>query len=136
MALNHSQPQPIEANEADTDTDTDTDYEYDNEIVIDKEKEKDRTSTELMPSPSNEQNKKHWDYNSIHEMAQAVEGEATDDEWYPYDHDLVDKFYEINEERGWIYENGEEIVNVVPWYKGFMNTVLENGYRLKDVRCM
>lgn len=142
VATNGNESHPlkrVEANEADTDTDTDTDTEYDTdtgyeyETVSDYEKEyeKDITSTKLMTSSTSENKKRHRDFEAIKITAQAID-EASDGE-YPYVERLVKRYFEINEERGWIGSDGEPIVDPIRWYKQYLDAELPNGYQVKDI---
>lgn len=142
MASNGIESHPIkriEANEADTDTDTEydtdtvIDTEYDNENVSDNEKEyeKDLTSTKLMPSAFSENKKRHRDFEAIDITAQAID-EASDGE-YPYVERLVKRYYEINEENGWIGSDGEPIIDTIKWYKQYLDAELPNGYQVKNI---
>lgn len=136
MAPNGNESHPlkrIETNEADTDTDIDIDTVSDNENVSDNEKEYERdiTSTKLMPSASSETKKRHRDFEAIDITAQAID-EASDGE-YPYVERLVRKYYEINEERGWIGTNGQPIEDTMKWYMQYLDAELPNGYQVKDI---
>ena len=117
------QQKRVEANEADTDTDTDT------VTVTETENEEDLTSTKLMPSASSE--KRHRDFEAIKVTAQAID-EATGGE-YPYVERLVKRYYEINEENGWIGTDGKPIIDTIRWYKQFLDIEMKNGYQVKDI---
>lgn len=138
MASNGIESHPIkriEANEADTDTDTeydtDTGYEYETVSDYEKEYEKVLTSTKLMPSAFSENKKRHRDFEAIKITAQAID-EASDGE-YPYVERLVKRYFEINEERGWIGSDGEPIVDPIRWYKQYLDAELPNGYQVKNI---
>lgn len=123
------------SNQTDTEFDTDTviDTVIDTDTVSDNENVSDTeiTSTKLMPSSSSETKKRHRDFEAINVTAQAID-EASDGE-YPYVERLVRKYYEINEERGWIGSDGEPIVDTIKWYKQYLDAELPNGYQVKDI---
>ena len=138
VATNGNPLKRVEANEADTDTDTeydtDTGYEYEpdneNDIDDDFENEKREPSTKLkMTSPSSK-NRIHKDFEVIDLMCQAISEE--DSEFF-YSEDLSERFYKINEERGWLDGSGEPIVDLVKWYKQFYFTEFPNGYTPEDL---
>lgn len=118
--------------DSDSDTELDADSDNDNDIDMDADVDSEKiiTSTKLMPSAS-ELLKRHYDFEMIDIMAQGIDEESDGD--YPYVTRLVEKFYEINEQNGWIGTNGEPIRNPAEWYKQYLDTPLENGYLIKSI---
>lgn len=85
------------------------------------------TKLNLRLNPSE---KIHKDFNDINLMCQAI---AEEDDEFNYSEEIAKRFYEINEERGWLDGIGEPIVDLVKWYKQFYYTELPNGYTVADV---
>lgn len=115
--------------ETDTDTDTDNDIENENETVTEMKE----TSTKLMTILPNEERKIHKDFDTI---SIALEAMAAENEDFPYSEELVERFYAVNEERGWLDGEGEEITDIFKWYLGFCYSKLPNGYTTEIVYLM
>lgn len=124
--------------EYDTDTVTVTEYDTDTDIetVIDNvienvsDNEKREPSTKLKNPSSSSKKKIHKDFEVIDLMCQAISEEDSD---FFYSEDLSERFYKVNEERGWLDGSGEPIVDLVKWYKQFYFTELPNGYTPAEV---
>lgn len=123
----------------DYDSDTDSDYDHDSEKEVDCEEEKESendsvndvnmqqvddtfTTTYYVPQYTRE---------FIEDMAREIEEKEGID--YPYVTRLVDKFFEINQANNWLGTDGRPIMDIVRWYKQYLDIEMPNGYQLKDV---
>lgn len=123
----------------DKDYDYDYDYDHDSEKEVDCEEEKESendsvenlnmqqvddvfTTTYYVPQYTRE---------FIEDMAREIDEKEGDD--YPYVTRLVDKFYEINQANNWLGTDGRPIMDIVRWYKQFLDYEMDNGFQMKYV---
>lgn len=112
----------------DLDKDSECEWDSDDEIVLDGKGL--LTSTKLMQTAS-ETLRRHYDFDIIDAIAQEVDEKSDGD--YPYVERLVRRYYEINEDRGWIGTDGLPIEDTMKWYMQYLDAEMKNGYLVKTI---
>ena len=126
----------------DKEYDLDKDYDYDSDRDLDCEEESDSDIDEdknlninkvdaLSTTFTTTYNVPQYTFEQIDMIAHAVDEESYGE--YPYVTRLVDKFFEINQENNWLGTDGRPIMDIVRWYKQYLDYEMDNGYQLKDV---